>query len=224
MPVSRDTTKKILLSLILLTMAGLAIWFAQTTSAAQLASLLGEFKANYPLLTVLLFILIYTFAAVIFFPGLILTLAAGAVFGPVAGALYSVSGATMGAGLAFLIARYLAGDWAKRRSGPRLQQLRDGIEQDGWKFVAFVRLVPVFPFNLLNYALGLTTIPFPQYFFSSWLFMLPGAFAYAWLGYAGQAAISGDEQTIRNIMIAIGLIAVVAYLPRLMRFFRHRHD
>lgn len=220
----RDLAKKIILSLVLLIMAGLAISFAKTISAGQLAELLRDFQTSYPVFSGMLFMLIYTLATVIFFPGLLLTLAAGAVFGPVAGALYSVTGAAMGAGLAFLIARYIAGDWAKRRSGPRLQQLQDGIAKDGWKFVAFVRLVPAFPFNLLNYALGLTTIPFAQYFFSSWLFMLPGAFAYAWLGYAGQAAISGDEQTVRYILIALGLIAAVAYLPRLVRFFRHRHE
>jgi hypothetical protein len=75
-----------------------------------------------------------------------------------------------------------------RKAGGRAKQLIDGVEQEGWRFVAFVRLVPLFPFNLLNYALGLTRIPFPAYVIASWLFMLPGAFAYTWLGFAGREA------------------------------------
>jgi hypothetical protein len=75
-------------------------------------------------------------------------------------------------------------------------------------------LVPVFPFNLLNYALGLTRIPFVAYLLATWIFMLPGAIAYTWLGHAGREALSGGEGMIRNILIALALLAAVAFLPR----------
>ena len=106
----------------------------------------------------LLFILIYALAAVLFLPGSALTLAGGALFGPVLGTFYNLTGATLGATLAFLIARYLAADWITNKTGERVKQLINGVEGEGWRFVAFVRLVPLFPFNLLNYALGLTRL------------------------------------------------------------------
>src|SRR6516225_3148754 len=68
--------------------------------------------------------------------------------------------ATLGPTLAFLVARYVAGDWVARRAGGLLKRLIDGVDAEGWRFVAFVRLVPLFPFNLSNYLLGLTRIPF----------------------------------------------------------------
>jgi rhodanese-related sulfurtransferase len=82
--------------------------------------------------------------------------------------------------------------------------------------------VPVFPFNLLNYALGLTRIPFVAYVLASWVFMLPGAFAYTWLGFAGREALGGGEGMIRNILIALALLAAVAFLPRFVRKLREK--
>ena len=100
------------------------------------------------------------------------------------GTVYNLTGATLGAALAFLIARYLASDRVARKTGGRVKQLIDGVENEGWRFVAFVRLVPLFPFNLLNYTLGLTRLRLLPYVIASYLFMLPGAIAYTYLGYA----------------------------------------
>lgn len=166
------------------------------------------------------FVGIYAVATVLFFPGSILTLAAGAVFGPVLGTLCSLSGATLGATLAFLIARYFASDWVARTSGGRLKQLIEGVEAEGWRFVAFVRLVPLFPFNLANYALGLTRVPLLAYVVASFVFMLPGALAYAWLGHAGRAVVDGNEGAIRSALLALAFLAAVAFLPRLVRRYR----
>ena len=82
--------------------------------------------------------------------------------------------------------------------------------------------MPVFPFNLLNYALGLTRIPFVAYLLATWIFMLPGALAYTWLGHAGREALSGGEGLIRNMLIALALLAAVAFLPRLVRKLREQ--
>jgi len=167
-----------------------------------------------------IFILIYIISTVLFLPGSILTLAGGALFGPVFGALYNLTGATIGAGISFLIARYLASDLVSERSGGKLKQLINGVESEGWRFVAFVRLVPLFPFNLLNYALGLTKIRFIEYFGATAVFMLPGAFAYTYLGYAGREAAGGGDGLIRTIIIAFALIAAVAFLPRFITTLR----
>jgi len=100
--------------------------------------------------------------------------------------------------------------------------LNEGVASEGWRFVAFVRLVPLFPFNLLNYALGLTRISFITYLLATWVFMLPGAFAYSWLGHAGREALSGADGLVRNVTIALSLLAAVALLPRLVRKLRAR--
>ena len=152
----------------------------------------------------------------LFLPGSLLTLAGGALFGPLWGTLYNLTGATLGAALAFLIARYLAADWVQTRAGGIGKRLVQGVEAEGWRFVAFTRLVPLFPFNLLNYALGLTRIPFLHYLVATYVFMLPGALAYTWLGYAGREAAAGGEGLIQKGLIALALLAAVAFLPRLI--------
>ena len=168
----------------------------------------------------LVFMLVYALATVLFLPGSVLTLAGGALFGPVLGAFYNLTGATLGAVLAFLISRYLASDWIANKAGGRVKQLINGVEGEGWRFVAFVRLVPLFPFNLLNYALGLTKIRLLHYLIATYVFMLPGAIAYTYLGYAGREAIGGGEGLIQKILIALALLAVVAFLPRIIANIR----
>ena len=164
----------------------------------------------------LVFMGIYAIATVFFLPGSVLTLAGGALFGPILGTFYNLTGATIGAVLAFLVARYLASDWVEQKTGGRLKQLKQGVEGEGWRFVAFVRLVPLFPFNLLNYALGLTRIRLSHYLIATYLFMLPGAIAYTYLGYAGREAVAGSEGLIKKTLLALALLAVVAFLPRLI--------
>jgi len=168
----------------------------------------------------LLFILIYALAAVLFLPGSVLTLAGGALFGPLLGTFYNLTGATLGATLAFLTARYLASGWVAEKAGGRVKQLINGVEGEGWRFVAFVRLVPLFPFNLLNYALGLTRLRLLHYLIATYLFMLPAAFAYTYLGYAGREAVAGGGGMIRKGLLALALLAVVAFLPRLIGTLR----
>jgi uncharacterized membrane protein YdjX (TVP38/TMEM64 family) len=165
----------------------------------------------------ILFLLLYTLATVLFVPGSVLTLAGGALFGPIWGTLWNLIGATLGAMLAFVIARYVASDWVAARSGERLGRLMRGVEEEGWRFVAFVRLVPLFPFNLMNYAFGLTRIRLRDYVIASFVCMAPGALAYTYLGYAGREAASGQAGAIRKAVLALGLLATVALLPRLVR-------
>jgi uncharacterized membrane protein YdjX (TVP38/TMEM64 family) len=164
----------------------------------------------------LVFIAGYAIATVFFLPGLVFTLTGGALFGPVYGTLYNLAGATLGATLAFLMARYLAHDWVARRAGGRLQQLVSGVEREGWRFVAFVRLVPLFPFNLLNYALGLTRIRLSHYVITSFIFMAPAGAAYTYLGYAGRELAGAGEDVVRKALLALAAIATVAFMSRLL--------
>lgn len=164
-----------------------------------------------------LFILLYALATVLFLPGSLLTVTGGAIFGWAWGTLWNLLGATLGATLAFVIARYVASDWVARRSSERLDQLMRGAQADDWRFVAFVRLVPLFPFNLVNYAFGLTPIALGRYMLTSFICMAPGALAYTYLGYAGRQIASGQAEAIRTAIVALALLAAVAFLPRFIR-------
>lgn len=208
------------LALALALAAGLALAYVNRTALSTDA--LSGWLAEAGVWAPLAFVALYAVATVLFLPGSVLTLAAGALFGALPGALYSLTGATLGATLAFLVARYLAADWVSRKAGGRLRQLIDGVEAEGWRFVGFVRLVPLFPFNLVNYALGLTRIPLLAYAVASFVCMFPGALAYAWLGHAGREALVGEEGAIRSALLALALLAIVAFLPRLARRIRNR--
>ena len=166
------------------------------------------------------FIGVYTIAPALFLPGSVLTLAGGALFGPFTGALLSLIGATIGATVAFLIARYLAAEWVERRVSGRLQEIKEGVEREGWRFVAFVRLVPLFPFNVLNYALGLTRLSVQTFAVTSFITIAPGALAYAYLGNAGREAMSGGPDLVQKGLLALALLAAVALLPSLIRRWR----
>lgn len=170
----------------------------------------------------LAYIGLYALATVLFLPGSVLTLVGGALFGPLWGTLINLTGATLGATLAFLISRYLASDWVRGRSGGFLKQLIEGVEGEGWRFVAFTRLVPLFPFNLLNYALGLTRIRLSHYVIASYICMLPGALAYTYLGYAGREAAAGAEGMLQKGLLALGLLAAAVFLPRIVKRLRSR--
>ena len=205
--------------LLLLAIAGAAAWLAfhrDQLDPVLLEASVRDLGPWAPLIHVMLFAV----GTVLFVPGAIFGLAGGALFGPLWGTLLNLAGGTLGATASFLIARYVAADWVRSKVGGRLQRLVAGVEAEGWRFVAFVRLVPLFPFNLLNYALGLTQIPLTQYVLASLVCMAPGTLAYAWLGYVGREALAEDRSAINYALIALALLAAVALLPRLIRRLR----
>jgi uncharacterized membrane protein YdjX (TVP38/TMEM64 family)/rhodanese-related sulfurtransferase len=165
-------------------------------------------------------IVLFALATILFVPGAIFGLLGGVLFGPFWGTALNLAGATLGATAAFLVARYVAADWVRRKASGRLDRLISGVESEGWRFVAFVRLVPLFPFNLTNYALGLTRISLKHYVLASLACMVPGTLAYTWLGHAGREAAAGNMAAIRYGLIALALLAAIAFLPRLLRRLR----
>lgn len=166
------------------------------------------------------FILGYAVATVAFIPGSLLTLAAGAIFGLVRGTIYTLIGATLGASAAFLIARYLArGAIEKKIAGSarlsRFAAVDQAVGREGFKIVALLRLSPVFPFNLLNYSLGLTRVPF-LHFLAASVAMLPGTLLYVYYGKAAGslAAVAGGVEAEKGtgywVTLGLGLAATVA--------------
>lgn len=176
------------------------------------------------------FIAIYNLATVLFLPGSLLTLGGGAIFGLVQGSIYVFVAATLGATFAFLIGRYLARDAiAKKIDGnQKFKAIDEAIAKEGLKIVFLTRLSPIFPFNLLNYALGLTSVSLKDYVLGS-IGMLPGTILYVYLGsLAGDLAMIGQESatvdpaTARLQLIArvIGLLAtlgVTVYITKVAK-------
>jgi uncharacterized membrane protein YdjX (TVP38/TMEM64 family)/rhodanese-related sulfurtransferase len=207
---------RLALALLLVALAG---WAAVHRDQINLATLDAWFS-SLGLWAPIGYVILYAVAAVAFVPGVVFALAGGALFGPLWGTLWNLTGATLGATLAFLIARYIAGDWVTPQAAGLLKRVIDGVEAEGWRFVAFVRLVPLFPFNLSNYVLGLTRIPLLHYVIATFACMAPGAIAYTWLGYAGRSALSGEADAARYGLLALGLLAAIAVLPRLIARMR----
>ena len=162
------------------------------------------------------FILLYAVTPALFLPGLPMTIAGGVLFGPLWGVVYSIAGATAGASLSFLVSRYIARDWvAAKLNGPRWKQLDESVAKNGWKIVAFTRLVPLFPFNLLNYAFGLTPIRFLPYAVTSFICMLPACIAFIVFSSSLVDLFKGKMSPA--FLIGILLIALVSMIPMLMR-------
>lgn len=209
-----------LLTVLLLVMGALAIRYRDMLSMESIQQWTLEAGAWAPAV----FMLAYAVSTVLFIPAIPITLAGGALFGPVWGTVYNLLGATVGAMLAFAVSKYFVSGWVRRMMGGRLKKLYDGVEAEGWEFVAFTRLVPVFPFNALNYALGLTPIKFSHYAIATFVFMLPGAFAYTYVGYAGKEAFTDSEGALQKVLIAVGLVAFAVFLTRIVRKIRENHS
>jgi uncharacterized membrane protein YdjX (TVP38/TMEM64 family) len=173
------------------------------------------------------FIAIYIVATVAFLPGSILTLGAGVVFGVLQGAIYVFIGATLGATLAFLVGRYLARGWVAQKitGNAKFRAIDEAVGREGFKIVLLTRLSPVFPFNLLNYAFGITGVTLRDYFLGC-VGMIPGTIMYVYLGsLVGNLALIGSENqptnpTVQWIIRILGFVATVAvtlYVTRIAR-------
>jgi len=199
--------------------AGLVAATALVVAGRQLGGYLPAFVARVEGLGAwgpAVFIAGYIAAAVAFLPGSVLTLAAGAIFGLARGVLFVFIGATLGASAAFLVARYLARGAIERRLGQhtRFAAIDRAVAVQGRKIVFLLRLSPVFPYNLLNYALGLTQIRFTDFVIAS-VGMLPGTLLYVYYGkLAGDvAALAGGAAVQRDagyyVILGLGLLATV---------------
>lgn len=170
-----------------------------------------------------IFIGIYVVATVLFVPGSVLTLGAGAVFGVVWGSVLVSMAATLGATAAFLVGRYLAREAIARKTAgnARFAAIDQAVAREGWKIVGLTRLSPVFPFTLLNYAFGLTQVSLRDYVLASWIGMMPGTVMYVYLGSLAQVATSERVRTPGEwALYGIGLLATVGvtvYVTRLAR-------
>jgi uncharacterized membrane protein YdjX (TVP38/TMEM64 family) len=178
-----------------------------------------------------LFGLLYVGLTLLFLPGVPIALASGAAFGPVTGAVVISTASMVSAALAFVAARYLAGEPVARkvRHYPRIRAIYEAMRTgEGWKVVVAVRLSHAMPFGLQNYLLGLTPVRFRTYLLASWLVMLPGAILYAYVGHlgaglledaVGEPAGSSPVPGLRLFRV-LGLVVALAAIVYVYRFIR----
>jgi uncharacterized membrane protein YdjX (TVP38/TMEM64 family) len=173
---------------------------------------LRHWIAGYGMWGPLLYLLIWALAPPLFLPGLPILLAGGILFGPFWGVLYTIIGATAGATLAFLVARYLARDWvAAKIAGTKLATLDDRVAKQGWEIVAFTRLIPIFPFFLLNYAFGLTRIALAAYVLATFFGMLPLTIAYVYFSANVLDLLQGKISG--GLILGLILVALISLVP-----------
>jgi len=157
----------------------------------------------------ILFLVFYILATIMFLPTMVLTLAGGAIFGPIIGTMLNLIGATCGAAFSFLITRHLIYDWFSKKRGEKLNKLIAGVDEKGWMFVAFLRLFPIVPFNIVNYGLGVTGIKFRLYLIITFIFLIPAEIIYTYCGYAGMDALSKPGHFYRNGGIILSGLAIL---------------
>lgn len=159
-----------------------------------------------------LFMVIYVVATLLFVPGSVLTLGAGAVFGVVWGSIYVSIAATLSATCAFWVGRHFARDAVARKieDNPRFAAMDRAVAKEGWKIVALTRLSPMFPFTLLNYAFGITRVKLSHYVLASWIGMMPGTVMYVYLGSLAKA-VSGERTRTTGewAFYGVGLVATL---------------
>jgi len=176
------------------------------------------------------FIVLYNVATVLLIPGSLLTLGSGVLFGLVWGSVYVFFAATLGATLAFWLGRTVARDWVSNKISayPKFAAIDTAVAKEGFKIVFLTRLSPLFPFNILNYAFGITQVSLKDYVLGS-VGMIPGTILYVYIGsligsvaQIGMKGATLDPQTqklqwIAKIIGFIATIAVTVYITRIAK-------
>lgn len=227
--------------------SGLHNYLSLKQLAIHLEELRGFIEANY-IGAIALFIGVYIAIAALSIPGgLIVTVAGGLLFGWLVGTLATVTGATIGATLLFLAARTSLGEPLKARAGPWLDQFQKGFEENAFFYLLFLRLVPAFPFWLVNLAPAFLGVPLATYVISTFVGIIPGSLAYAYTGHGLDSVIEQQKQSFescvaekgesacdftldasslvtKEIIIAFALLSLVALLPVLIKRLRRAQN
>jgi len=175
-----------------------------------------DYYAAHRLITVAGFMALYIVQTALSLPGAaILSLAAGAIFGSIMGTVYANIAATLGATLAFLVTRYLLRDLVLNRFGGKLEGINRELETRGFNYLLFLRLVPLFPFFLINLAAGLTRLPLRTFFFGTMLGIIPGGFVYVNAGASLATIDSLSGIASPRVLGSFALLGLFALVPAL---------
>lgn len=170
------------------------------------------------------FITVYSLACVVAFPGSILTLSGGAVFGTFWGTAYNLAGANLGASLAFGMARFLGRDFVKSflKQG-KLKDLDEKAAENGFQTILILRLIPIVPFNALNFGSGFSKIHYRDYLLGSLIGMLPGTFIYTYFADSLLSGVSGvSRQAYMHLAIAGIFLIILSFTPKIYRKMKQR--
>jgi uncharacterized membrane protein YdjX (TVP38/TMEM64 family) len=204
---------------------GLHEYFSLEALRTYQRSLVGVVQ-SHPFAAAIAYLMLYFAAVALSFPGAsFLTIAGGFLFGAFAGTLLAWAGATLGAVAIFLIARTALGDLLAGRAGGILERLRHGFQAEGFSYLLFLRLVPLFPFWAVNLAAGLFGMRLAPYTAATAIGILPGTFVFAWFGKGvGSALESRGSPLTLELFLALALIGVLALMPALVRRRRAGRD
>ncbi len=184
--------------------------------------LLAYTNANYPA-AVALFVAVYVVQTAFSLPGgAIMTLAGGFLFGSILGTVFVNIGATVGATLAFLSARYVLRDWVERKFGDRIEPIQAGFTQNAFSYLLTLRLIPAFPFFLVNLVSGLTRINPGTYIMATSIGIIPGSFVFAFAGKQLGSINSLGEIASPPVLLAFTFLGLLALMPIAYRKFANR--
>ncbi len=221
-------SKKIWIVAVILILGALFFYF-DLGKYLTLASLkenrqaLLEFYEHHQTSMVAIFIAVYVLQTALSLPGAaVLSLAAGAIFGAVMGTIYTNIAATTGATLAFLVSRYLFRDVILNKFGPRLEKMNTELEARGLNYLLFLRLVPLFPFFLINLGAGLTKLPLRTFFFGTLIGIIPGSFVFCNAGASLATITSMSEIASPRVLGSFALLGLFALIPALYQKFKSK--
>jgi len=222
--------RKVLILLVFAAVAG-AYYYFDLGRFLTLSSLkanrvrLEDLRAAHTILFVASFVLIYIVQTAFSLPGAaVLSLASGAIFGVLQGTVYVVTGATIGAVLAFLVSRTLLRDWVVRKFGGRMEGIDRGLRENGFSYLLFLRLVPAFPFFLVNLACGVTGLPLRTYALGTFLGIMPGSLVFVNAGASLAAIESVSQVASPRVLGSFALLGLFALLPTIFKAVKKRRE
>lgn len=221
-------SKKIILILFGLSAIAIFFWldlgrFLTLESLKSNRQTLIDFHASHQVAMVAAFMAVYIIQTGLALPGAtILSLAAGAIFGPVMGTTYAVISASIGATLAFLFTRYLLREAVLARFGGKLESINRELEERGLNYLLFLRLVPLFPFFLINLSAGLTRLPLRTFMLGTFFGIIPGGFVYVNAGASLATISSASDIVSPRVLGSFALLGLFALVPALYNNYRRR--
>lgn len=187
------------------------------------ATMLRDWVADFGIVAPVAYVFIYIVACLLFLPGFSITILGALAFGPLWGTVFTSIGSTLGATAAFLVARYASRELVEKwlEDNEIFHRIDKGVEKQGWRMLMVTRMVPLFPFNLQNYAYGLTRIPLHTYVLVSWVAMIPGTIAYNFMA----GSVVAGEGDLSRVLTYLGIGAVFFVLITLVpRWIRKRQE
>ncbi len=222
--------KKVLILLVFAAVAGV-FYYLDLGKVLTLESLkanqvrLEDLRAAHAFLFAAAFIMVYIVQTAFSLPGAaILSLASGAIFGVLQGTLVVVTGATVGAVLAFLVSRTLLRDWVVKKFGGRMEGIDRGLRENGLSYLLFLRLVPAFPFFLVNLACGVTGLPLRTYALGTLFGIMPGSLVFVNAGASLAAIESVSQVASPRVLGSFALLGLFALLPTILKALKKSRE